>query len=129
MRLGGWMHKKVDIADEQVWLTRPCSDKFASGLLAMVGGEIHVTSAHIIFTPNYLGVLVGRKPWSYPIADISEMHLDFVELGSRFGTAAALQVTIPHGSDAANLTKTLVMHRGQNAEDVLGAIEQQRRRP
>jgi hypothetical protein len=39
MRPGGWTHKKLDIADNQVWLTSQCSDKFATGLLAMVGAK------------------------------------------------------------------------------------------
>ncbi len=127
MRLGGWLHKKVEIGHEQVWLTQKCSDKFGARLLAMVSGEIHVTSSQIIFTPNYLGGLVGRKAWSYPIADISEMHCEVVELGRRFGSASALQVTVQQRSEAESLTKTLVMPLAQNADEVLRAIEERRR--
>ena len=72
MRLGRWPYNQVEIGDEHLLLTQQCSDKFGNGLFAMVAGQVHVTSGQIIFIPNFLGVLVGRMRWSYPIVEISE---------------------------------------------------------
>ena len=128
MRLGKWPYNQVEIGDEHLLLTQQCSDKFGKGLLAMVAGQVHVTSGQVIFTPNFLGVLIGRKSWSYPIAEVSETRREVVELGRGFGTSSALQLTVLRGSNAETLTKTLVMPRPEHADELLSTIERARGR-
>ncbi|MGD0985502.1 MAG: hypothetical protein ABSA65_17085 [Acidimicrobiales bacterium] len=128
MRLGKWPYNQVEIGDEHLLLTQQCSDKFGKGLLAMVAGQVHVTSGQVIFIPNFLGILVGRMRWSYPIVEISETRREVVELGRGFGPASALKLTILRRSSAETLTKTLVMPRAEHADELLSAIERARGR-
>ncbi len=125
MILGPRFHKKITVDDgERVLFDAPGSEVRGQSALSLVGGHVYVTSRHVVFTPNYLAVLVGRKPWVRDIEAIND-HVQSTVLGFPIGETEVVTLAPKQWSIESFEPKRLFLTRVRIA-DLHDAIEKAR---
>jgi len=126
MRFPPWYHRSVEIDDaEEVLFTHPCSSATHDRVRSLVGGDIHVTSHHVVFTPNVLAAILGRRPWVQRISEVSGTKMETVELGRVGGAQPALRLLVAAGAQPA-LRRTVFMTTNDQVGELAASIDRAR---
>jgi hypothetical protein len=126
MRFPPWYHRSVEIDDdEEVLFTHSCSSAARDRPRSLVGGDVHVTSHHVVFTPNALAATVGRRPWVHRISELSGTRMETVTLGRVWGPQPALRLLIAEGTRPA-FQRTVIMTTHDHVGELAASIERAR---
>lgn len=128
MKLLPWYQRTVEIDDgEETLFSQGCSSAQRARWYALVGGTVYVTTHHLVFIPNVLAALIGRRPWTFPIAHVQDTETDMLHATRFLDAMPALRVVVEE-PDGTTQVRTLVMTRSEHVADLAAAIEEARRR-
>ena len=116
------------MTDETVLFSSKCSYVPRMELLSLVGGTISVTSERLVFVPNALASLIGRRRWVLLVRDVVQARTAQVDLRWWPGPLAAVQFEVEEPpATSATVTRTIVMANEQLAVGLTAAIKEARR--
>ena len=118
-----WYERKPHIeGGEEVLFADRCSWAPHDRWISLVGGAIHVTNRRIIFTPNVLAAILGRRPWAQRIGQIESAQIDTLEVGRPFGSLPALRISLTAETHPTARNRTVVMPRPDLVHDLAAWI-------
>lgn len=123
MSLIPWYQRRVNTDDdEEVTYSHRCSSATPDRWRSLVGGTVYVTSRRLVFIPNALGALLGRKPWAEALGDIAGTRVDMLEATRVFGALPVLRVSIAGSDEGTTRTRTIVMTRSDEVTELEASI-------
>ncbi len=109
---------------EWVVFTGRCSSADRDRVLSLVGGDVCVTSTRLVFMPNRLAALFGRRPWVLRLDQIGRTSAEDLDLRGWPGPLRALRIYPTWPSDGVgSAARTVVMARPELVAELLKAIE------
>ena len=127
MKRLSWCRREPRIeGGEKVLFAQRCSWAPRARWISLVGGAILVTSRRIIFTPNLLAAILGRRPWALWIGEIESAQIASLDVGRPFGSLPALHISLAAETHPAARTRTVVMRRPELLDDLAAWINRSR---